>query len=337
MSVTAFGQDAPVVFSTSTNSVQVEAVVSSDQRPIAGLGREDFLLLDNGEPRAITSIASDELPLDIVLVCQLPIRGRGTYKIGGTSPANSPDEVFLGYGADPLRRGISQRLMNAAANAVMGARPTDRVAMVSYARDPRIELRFTADRKAMAAAIKRIGDPENGDENIVLTSEALAIEYAVRMLADVERDDPKARTNRRRLIVLVSNVFGVGTHYAAEPIIRRLWDQNIILSVIDDTPATEATKNVQRSDGGESQTILFRRYNPIRLAQATGGDRIVALDPNKPGDLLTPIRQRYTLWFNQPPDAPAGQERTIKVGLSEAASRRFPGAVTKAREGYVAQ
>jgi hypothetical protein len=209
--------------------------------------------------------------------------------------------------------------------------------MVSYARDPRIELRFTADRKAMAAAIKRIGDPENGDENIVLTSEALAIEYAVRMLADVERDDPKARTNRRRLIVLVSNVFGVGTHYAAEPIIRRLWDQNIILSVIDDTPATEATKNVQRSDGGESQTILFRRYNPIRLAQATGGDRIVALDPNKPGDLLTPIRQRYTLWFNQPPDAPAGQERTIKVGLSEAASRRFPGAVTKAREGYVAQ
>jgi hypothetical protein len=157
------------------------------------------------------------------------------------------------------------------------------------------------------------------------------------MLADVEKDDPKARTNRRRLIILVSNVFGVGTHYADEPIIRRLWEQNIILSVIDDTPATESTKSVQRSDGGESQTILFQRYSPIRIAQATGGDRIVALDPQHPRDLLTPIRQRYTLSFNQPSDAAAGESRTIEVGLSESARRRFPDAVIKAREGYVAQ
>jgi hypothetical protein len=107
--------------------------------------------------------------------------------------------------------------------------------------------------------------------------------------------------------------------------------------VIDDTPATESTETVQRSDGGESQTILFQRYNPIRIAQATGGDRIVALDPKHPGDLLTPIRQRYTLWFNQPSGVPAGKSRTIKVELSESTRSRFPNAIVKAREGYVAQ
>jgi hypothetical protein len=134
---------------------------------------------------------------------------------------------------------------------------------------------------------------------------------------------------------VVSNIYGVGTHYADDPVIRRLWDRNIVLAVIDNGRPTESTKSVQRSDGGESQTILFRRYNPIHIAQATGGDRIAAMDPQHPGDLLTAIRQRSTLWFNQPSDVPPGESRTIKVDLSEAARRRFPKAVIKAREGYV--
>ena len=94
--------------------------------------------------------------------------------------------------------------------------------------------------------------------------------------------------------------------------------------MIDDAAPTASTTSVQRSSGGESQTILFRRYNPIHIAQATGGDRIVAMDPRHPRDLLTPLRQRYTLWFNQPSERIPGESRTIQVDLSEAARRRFP-------------
>ncbi len=338
-SLIAFGQapEAPPLFTASTNSVLVDAAVTGDQRLIEGLQREDFILLDNGQPRTIAGIAHDELPLDIVLVCQTPLRAPGgTWDNRGLAPDHrigNSDLVTLPGGFASKQESIPQRLMNAAANAVLGSRPGDRVAMVSYGRDPRIELRFTSDRKAIAAAIKHYGDPENGDENIVITSEALAIEYAVRLIADVE--DPNSRTNRRRLIVLISNIYGVGTRYADEPIIRRLWNQNIVLSVIDDAAPTASTTSVQRSSGGESQTILFRRYNPIHIAQATGGDRIVAMDPRHPRDLLTPLRQRYTLWFNQPSDASPGESRTIQVDLSEAARRRFPDAVIKAREGYV--
>jgi hypothetical protein len=225
--------------------------------------------------------------------------------------------------------------MNAAANAVVGVRATDRVAIVTFGRDPHIALRFTADRKAIASTIRRFGDIESADYNIVVSSEALAVEYAVRMLADVERDDAAARTSRRRLIVMISNVFGVGARYADEPVIRRLWDQNIVLSVIDDAAPTLATRNVQRSEGGESQAIMFRRYNPIHIAQATGGDRILTMDPQHPPDLLAPIRQRYTLWFNQPSGLSAGESRSISVRLSEPAVRRFPAAVIQAREGYM--
>lgn len=320
-------QEATPLFTATTNSVLVDVAVATDQRPAPELQREDFLLLDNGEPRPIVGIAHDELPLDIVLVCQAPLRSSTVY-------ANRDDAIGV-YSPDVW--GISQRLMDAAGDAVSGLRAGDRVAIVSYGKDPRIALRFTDNRKAIAAGVKSLGNPENGDENIVLSSEALAIEYAVRMLADVERDDANARTGRRRLIIMISNVFGAGTRYADEPVIRRLWDHNIAFSVIDDAPPSRGTTTVQRTGGGDSQTVLFQRYNPIHIAQATGGDRIVALEAQHPGDILTPIRQRYTLWFNQPSEVPTGELRTIKVDLSEAARRRFPKAIVRAREGYVAR
>ena len=325
MAVPGFAQDAPPLFTTSANNVLVDVAVTGDQNPLKGLEREDFILLDNGQLRTISGITHDELPLDIVLVCQTPLRSPTVY-------ANRDDYVGR-YSPDVM--GFAPRLMDAAGNAIAGLRSGDRVAMVSYGRDPRIALRFTDNRKAIAAGIKDLGKPENADENIVLSSEALSIEYAVRMLADVERNDPSAPTARRRLIILISNVFGGGTRYADEPIIRRLWQQDIVFSVIDDAPPTTGTATVQRTSGGDSQTVLFRRYNPIHIAQATGGDRIVALETKHPEDLLLPIRQRYTLSFNQPSDVAAGETRTIKVDLSEAVRRRFPSAVIRAREGYV--
>jgi VWFA-related protein len=335
----AQGQDPPPVFTSATNNVVVDAAVTGDRRLIEGLRLEDFVLLDNGEPRVIAAITQDQLPLDIVLVCQVPLKGPDSISVtlhpdDGILPI-PPDYTVIPGGFADRREGIHERLMQAAARAVSGIHTGDRVAMVTYGRDPHIALRFTSDRKAVAGAIKRFDDPANGDENIVISSEAIAIEYAVRMLADVERDDPGARTSRRRLIVLVSNIFGVGIRYASEPVIRRLWDQSIVLSVIDDAQPTRGTTTVQRSSGGESQTILFRRYNPIRIAQATGGDRIAALDPRQPEDLLSPIRQRYTLSFHQPAGVAPGESRTIRVELSEAARRRFPDATIRAREGYL--
>lgn len=328
-SLRALAQDGPPLFTTSANNVIVDAAVIGDPRASAGLQREDFVLRDNGQPVTIAGIAQDQLPLDIVLVCQSPIHG------GSPNNGTQPHTVRVGsvwYDTSSP----SQRLISAAANAVVGARAADRVAIVVYGTDPRIELKFTQDRKAVATAIKSLGElGDSRSENIVVSSEGLAIEYAVRMLADVERGDPNARTNRRRLIIMISNVLGTGVRYADEPIIRRLWDQDIVFSTIEDLAPAQATKFLQHSAGGDSQTVLFQRYSPVHIAQATGGDRVVPLDPQHPPDLLTPIRQRYTLWFDQPPQAAAGETRTIKVDLSDAARLRFPNAVVRAREGYV--
>jgi hypothetical protein len=158
------------------------------------------------------------------------------------------------------------------------------------------------------------------------------MEYAVRLLDEAR--DPSVQ--RRRLIVLISNIYGVGARYAAGSVIRRLWERDIILSVIQDIRPSRAGAEVQSSKG-ESQAILFRRNTPIQIAQATGGDRVLRHDPQNPLDLLTPMRQRYTLWFQQPEGARASELRHIKVDLSDAARVRLPGAEITAREGYVAR
>lgn len=242
----------------------------------------------------------------------------------------------LDYFDGPLDN-LSKQLFRALSQASLGVHAGDRVAIVTYGRDPHIALRFTGDRKAIGKGIERAVSADQPYDNIVVSSEAVAIEYAVRTIGEVEHDDPNARANRRRLIILISNIFGVGAGYADEPVIRRLWDRNITLSVIENSQRGAATTTVQRTGGGDSQTILFRRYNPIHIAQATGGGRIVALDHQNPGDLLTPVRQRYTLWFNQPSDAKPGESRTIKIDLSAAARSRFRAATIRAREGYVAR
>lgn len=312
-------QDEPV-FRVNTNSVGVHVAVLDSNKAVAGLTREDFVLRDNGEARPITSFTHEEQPLDIVLVCRSVMVGRAMPSFEGGIP-----QYHLA-GRGPVAMAI--RLMNAAANAILPARDTDRVAMVVYGRDPHIVQRFTNNRKDMASAIRRIGSVDEVDENLVITSEALAIEYAVQMLADLEKQEPDSRLNRRRVIIMISNPFGVGARYADEPIIRKLWERNIVFSAIKDSEAVKESPSL---------LPLFREFNPSHIARATGGDYIPVLDPRNPPDLLMLARQRYTLWFNQPQDLPAGQLRTISVSLAEESARRVPNAKITAREGYITQ
>jgi VWFA-related protein len=60
-------RDRPV-FRISTEAVQVDVFVGENGRAIAGLGREDFELFDDGERRPVDAVAITEIPLNVVLV-----------------------------------------------------------------------------------------------------------------------------------------------------------------------------------------------------------------------------------------------------------------------------
>ena len=87
--------------------------------------------------------------------------------------------------------------------------------------------------------------------------------------------------------------------------------------------------------GREPDGPLYRIVNSNHIAQATGGDAVQFLDPKDPADMLTPIRQRYLLWFRQPDGLAAGEPHKISVERSAALRERYPDVVVRTREGYV--
>ncbi len=315
--LTTFGQEIPE-FATEVQDVRVDTSVTRNQRPLRGLHAEDFVLLEEGQARPILATTTDEVPLDIVVVYP-PV----------------PAEVEKDPISKELAAYVSTRLMNGIANALKPMRPGDRVAFVRYDMEPHIDLPFTSDRSTIAAAVLRVGATHG---ETLFIAESLAMEYAVRLLEDVDLGDPTVRTNRRRLIVKMTGWLGGGPFFADGPIIRRLWETNTILSNVEVAPGKGGRPApVFRARRLEPERALFRVFNPAHIAQATGGDAYLVLDPQNPQDLLTPMRQRYTLWFAQPPGVEPGQNRRISVELSEDAQRRYPDAEVQAREGYVSR
>jgi hypothetical protein len=71
------------------------------------------------------------------------------------------------------------------------------------------------------------------------------------------------------------------------------------------------------------------------IARASGGDSYSVDDASALDDTLARLRQRYSLNFQVPPGAQAGQERNIDVSLSTAAQRRYPDAELRFRKTYI--
>ena len=330
--IAVFGQDPPL-FTGGVRSVAVDTSVTVGQIPVESLLSNDFVVQDNGAVQAIHLISSGDLPLDIVMVCA---EGR----------VSTLDQAFF---RDESEHYVAERTQNAAANVLRRTGPQDRVAFVTYALDPRIDLPFTTDREQIADAIRRLGIREGTKGATTTTTEFLALEYAVRMLADATSPDPIERARRRRLIVVLRGINAaqgpsspVLSAAAENTLIHRLWEYDVILSSIRVTSPRMSRVAEISVIPPEYRTAPTHRVRNVGhslgveyLAEVTGGDTITFLSPQDPDDLITRLRQRYVLFFDQPPNLPPGQERKITVDLSPEARKRFPDAVVQAREGYV--
>lgn len=54
-------------FATRTEAVRVDVLVTEDGRPVRGLGRGDFEVLDNGVPQEVDLASFEQIPLNVVL------------------------------------------------------------------------------------------------------------------------------------------------------------------------------------------------------------------------------------------------------------------------------
>jgi Ca-activated chloride channel family protein len=119
----------PQRFSTGVEVVRVDALVTSGNRALAGLGPGDFDLRDNGVPQVVTGVSRERLPLNVI--CALDVSG----SVGGT----------------PLLQ-----LKEAMATLVDALAGDDRAALVTFSERLQVHSRLTGDRAALRSVLANI-------------------------------------------------------------------------------------------------------------------------------------------------------------------------------------
>jgi len=115
-------------FSTRVDAVRVDVLVTDRGRPVAGLGPDDFELLDNGVPQTVRQVDVGELPINVVLALDT---------------------------SDSVTDRVLEHLQ-AAGDAVFDAlRPGDRVAVVGFSHVVTAATGLTDDLAAARASLHR--------------------------------------------------------------------------------------------------------------------------------------------------------------------------------------
>jgi len=116
------------VFTSRSDMVRLDVLVTAGDRPMLGLTAEEFQILDNGVPQKADFISFDQLPLNVVLV----------FDVSGS---------MVGQRLDDLR--------TAGHSVLDQLRTDDRAALVSFSEVVSLGSDLTTDLGAVGAAIDR--------------------------------------------------------------------------------------------------------------------------------------------------------------------------------------
>jgi len=299
-------QDA--TFKASISMVEVDAQVLGPRGAIEGLGASDFAIQDERRPVALRYWALEETPLDIVLLFEL-----------SSSMAANPG---------PLRA--------AAEMAMAELREGDRVAVVSFEDEARIEQPLTGDLKEAKRRL-RMG--------LAYARFRLrpAILSAARHCAQYLAEQPEP--HGRRVVLLFTGDTGFGLD-SPGAVTRRLWQADTLLGAM--VLPTALTRLASDEDPFLTFALARMGFNfgdrAEEVARETGGEVVYAgdagpvrkaADPNSAlRQMIRRMRRRYRLYYDMPPGKP-GQRRRIEVDLSPAARVLHPDARIIGRKGYV--
>jgi VWFA-related protein len=320
------GQDAPVVFRSDVALVRVDTQVTDrSNRAITGLTPQDFVLRENGVVQEIRNFASEDLPVDILML--LDVSGS--------------------------MRPHVERVAAAAQEAVRALGPEDRIAVMVFDRATRIRMPFRSSRGEIVRGIDNVLNQENFNGGTDITR---AFHDAARYVAREGRRDA-----RRAIVILTDDQ----TEFNRDDVnvTRTMNGSGIVVSALL-SPDALGTGSRRYPSGGGSRGgggmgspwpsggplggIIFGRRGPMggggsgpviigrggggtrsagtaEVARNTGGDSMRVDDAQALQTTFERIRQRYALHFNLGNGVRPGQE-SIEVMLSSAAARRYPGA-----------
>jgi Ca-activated chloride channel family protein len=317
-------------------------------RPVAGLGANNFLLFENGQPQKITNFATTEAPFEIALLLD-------------TSGSTRAD-------VDLIRE---------AANAFIGAlRPGDRVAIVAFntvrqgrnlAAKVDVLAPLTDDRKLLRAATENLG-----------SSNGTPFYDALNRIADeVFREAPREEVRGRRAIVALTDGVDSTSETDFQTVRSKLSragvasyfiqvntedfvEDRLLKDCQDDGRLTLSAKQLERyrqvfyprarpedfldfCQMGQFEKMQISRdlYNLARremdaLAKASGGKNFLAATLQDAraafAGVATEIGTQYSLGYYPTNKTRDGKFRAIRVEVQGAPAK----SQVRAREGYYA-
>ena len=287
------------VFKVTTDIVVVDAQVLDKKtgRPVGGLKRGDFELLEDGVPQNIAYFSQNELPLSIVFLFDLT------------------DSV----------RPVLKPLAGGALEALQHLKPEDETAVMVYSASAQLLQDFTTERALTVAAIQKASG---------MTSDEAAFFNEGVFQAATQADKARNPGSRRVIIWLTDNVpnvphEGVRTE---EDAIRRLFETGTVVSCLLER---SAMSNVMTALFTKNPLFAMRRkHHPpgdvFKYAEQTGGQVMKSSKEDvasKLADLIDQIRTRYSLGYRPSAEQAAGTFCQIKLTVS-------PDSIVKAKRGY---
>ncbi|MBL8294135.1 MAG: VWA domain-containing protein [Bryobacterales bacterium] len=304
-----------VVFRSDVSLIRVDVqVLDRQNRTITGLHQEDFVLREEGQTREIRNFASEEVPLDVVLLLDV---------------------------SRSMRPHI-ERIAAAANEAMLVLGRQDRVGIMVFDRQVRTRMRLRQSVGDLGHEMRQLLDDEDFNGGTDITR---ALYEAGRYLGREAR-----REARRAIVIVTDDQTERGRDEAG--VTRALTASDVVLSAIISPDALRSARGgggMGRGGGVLDDIIFGRRYprqrTPVsygtrsagtsEIARRTGGDSLRIDDADALETTLSRIRQRYALHFYLPDGVKPSQERKIDVELAAAARRRYPDADVRYRNNYL--
>src|SRR5579864_2358673 len=321
--------DDEVVFKSDVSLIRVDAqVVDGGNRAITGLRATDFVLREEGKVQPIRNFASEDMPVDVLLLLDV----------------------------SASMRPHVQRIADAAHEALRVLRDEDRMGIMVFDRSTRLRMPLRNSRSDVEREMNRLLDQESFRGGTDITRGMYdAISYMAR----------SGRRDARRAIVILTDD-ETQLNRDEEGVSRALTRADTVLCALI-APDAMGTRGMGRGvpqggggwpgagGGGPLGGIILGRRGgygnrgpmggaprthsagTAEIARRSGGDSMSVDDASALETTLSRLRQRYALYFNLPAGVRAGEERAIEVSLADSALRRYGDAEVRYRRVYLAQ
>jgi VWFA-related protein len=325
-------KDDAVVFKSDVAMTRVDAqVVDRDGHAITGLQLEDFVLKVNGKVQPIRNFASENMPIDILLLLDVS---------GSMGPH-------------------VQRIADAAQQALNVLAARDRVAIMIFDTNTRLRLPFKSSHSDVTNELNRIIRSERFNGGTRITRGMLDA------AAYIQRE---ARPEARRAIVILTDDETQDEEDEAR-VEAALDRANAVLSFLRapyETPNMNPGGGRRRSPGtwgsgggwpgsgggiglpggggigfpGSGGGVISgdrsHTAGTANIANDSGGDVMPVTDASALEDTLERLRQRYALNYYLPEGSSLGDQRTVQLTLSADARRRYQEADVRYRRVNIA-